>query len=79
MNESRFERFAPLTGIIAVVLFSIGAALLNIYEYLPTADKLAKILSDNAANVFAGGYIGTISAFFLIWFAGSVFSALRER
>ncbi len=62
-----------------MVLFSIGAALLNIYEYLPTADTLEEILNENATNVFAGGYIGTISAFFILWFAGSVFSALRER
>ncbi len=79
MNESRLERLAPLTGVIALVLFSIGAALLGIYEYLPSADRLREILSDNATNVFAGGYIGSISAFFLIWFAGSVYSALRER
>jgi hypothetical protein len=79
MNESRLARLAPLTGVIALVLFSIGAALLGIYDYLPAADRLQEILSDNATNVFAGGYIGSISAFFMIWFAGSVFSVLRER
>ncbi len=79
MNKSRLERLAPLTGVIAVVLFGIGAALLGIYEYLPTADRLVEILSGNATNVLAGGYLGSISAFFLMWFAGSVFSALRER
>ena len=79
MKESRLERLAPLTGAIAVVLFSIGAALLGTYEYLPTADRLREILSENAINVQAGGYIGSISAFFMLWFAGSVFSALRER
>ncbi len=79
MNESRLERLAPLTGIIALVLFSIGAALLGIYEYLPLSDRLKEILSDNATNVFAGGYIGSISAFFFIWFAGSVYNTLRER
>lgn len=79
MNKSRLERLAPLTGVIAVVLFGIGAALLGIYEYLPTADRLVEILSGNATNVFAGGYLGSISAFFMIWFAGSVFATLRER
>jgi hypothetical protein len=79
VNESRLERLAPLTGVVTVVLMAIGAALLGIYEYLPSADRLKEILSDNATNVFAGGYIGSISAFFLMWFAGSVFSALRER
>jgi hypothetical protein len=79
VNVSRLERFAPLSGVIAIVLFSIGAALLGIYEYLPTAERLEETLSDNASNVFTGGYIGSISAFFMMWFAGSVFSALRER
>jgi hypothetical protein len=79
MNESRLERFAPLTGVISLGLFSIGAALLGICEYLPSGDRLKEILGDNATNVFAGGYIGSLSAFFLIWFAGSVFSSLRER
>ncbi len=79
VSKSRLERLAPLTGVIALVLFSVGAALLGIYDYLPSADRLQEILSDNATNVFAGGYLGSISAFFLIWFAGSVFSALREQ
>ena len=74
MKESRLERLAPLTGVIALVLFSIGAALLGIYEYLPSADRLREIMSDNAANVFAGGYIGSISAFFLICGSQAVFS-----
>ena len=79
MKDSRLEKLAPLTGVIALVLFSIGAALLGIYEYLPSGDRLKEILGDNATNVFAGGYIGSLSAFFLIWFAGSVFNSLSER
>lgn len=79
MSESRLDRWAPLSGVVALVLFSIGAALLGIYEYLPTAESLEQTLSDNASNVFAGGYIGMLSAFFMIWFAGSVYSALRKK
>lgn len=29
MTESRIERLAPLTGVVALALFSIGAALLG--------------------------------------------------
>ncbi len=78
MTEFRLERLAPLTGAAALVLFSIGAALLGIYDYLPGAERLQEVLSENATNVFAGGYIGSVSAFFMIWFSGSVFSALRK-
>lgn len=79
MNKNRFERLAPLTGLIALVLFSVGAALLGIYDYLPAAERLQKTLIDNATNIAVGGYLGSISAFFMMWFAGSVFSALREK
>ncbi len=79
MNESRLERLAPLTGVVTVVLMMVGAALFGVYDYLPSAEKLEEILSANPTRVYLAGYIGSISAFFLIWFAGSVYSALRER
>ena len=79
MDKSRLERLAPLTGIITVVLMMVGAGLFGVYDYLPPADKLEDIFSGNPNRVYLAGYIGSISAFFLIWFAGSVFSTLRDR
>lgn len=79
MGNIRIEKLAPLSGVISLLLFCIGAALLGIYEYLPIADKLKAILDTNASSIFTGGYLGSISAFFMIWFAGSVYSALREQ
>lgn len=79
MNESRIERLAPLTGVVTVVLMLVGAVLIGVYDWLPSADRIQDIFSDNSTRVSAGGYAGLISAFFMIWFAGSVYSALRER
>ena len=79
MNESRLERLAPLTGVISVALFIIGSLVISIYDYLPPAQKVADYLNGNATRVSTGAYLASISAFFLIWFAGSVHSALRER
>ena len=79
MNFSSLARLAPLTGVVAVALLATGAALLGIYDYLPAADRLRGMISDNATNVAIGGYLGSLAAFFLIWFAGTVFEALRER
>ena len=79
MNESRIERLAPLTGVVTVVLMMVGAALFGVYDYLPSAEKLNEIISANPTRVYLAGYIGSIAAFFLIWFAGSVFNALREQ
>lgn len=79
MNDSRLEKFAPLSGVVMVVLISAGAALFGVYDYLPPADKLTEILSNNPTRVYSAGYLGSISAFFLIWFTGSVFNTMRER
>jgi hypothetical protein len=79
MNKSRLERLAPLTGAVSVVLLIIGVLAFNYYEFLPSAENIAEFLNGNASRVSAGGYIGSLTAFFLIWFAGSVRSALQER
>jgi uncharacterized membrane protein len=79
MNKSRLERLAPLTGLISVVLFILSTVVIGFTEYLPPAEKVADFLSGNSSRVSTGGYLGTISAFFMIWFAGSVRSALHEK
>jgi hypothetical protein len=79
VNESRLERLAPLTGLVSVVLIILGAVVISNYDYLPPAEKVADFLNSNPTRVSTGAYLASISAFFLIWFAGSVYSALRER
>jgi hypothetical protein len=68
-----------LTGLVFVALLVLGTALVGAYDYLPPADEIVDLLSNNSLRVSAGGYFGGISAFFLIWFAGSVRSALRQH
>jgi hypothetical protein len=79
MNESRLERLSPLTGAASVVLMVIGVLVFNYYEFLPPAEKIAEFLNGNASLVSTGGYIGALAAFFLIWFTGSLRSALINR
>ena len=79
MNESRLERLAPLTGVVSVALFVIGSVVISNYDYLPPAEKVADYLNGNANRVSTGAYLASISAFFLIWFAGSVRIALLAR
>ena len=76
MKGSRFERLAPLTGVVSVVLFVVGAVVISNYDYLPPAEKVADFLNGNPTRISTGAYLSSISAFFLIWFAGSVRSAL---
>jgi hypothetical protein len=76
MNGSRLERLAPLTGLVSVVLLIIGAVVISNYDYLPPAEIVADYLNGNPSRVSAGAYVASLSAFFFIWFAGSVRSAL---
>lgn len=79
MDANRLEKLAPLTGVIMVVLMMAGASLVSAFDYLPAPDSAVEIFSQNSNRVAIGGLVGAISAIFLAWFAGSVFSALRGR
>lgn len=79
MNKSFLERLAPLSGVVSVVLVILGAIVISNYDYLPPAEKVAGFLTGDSSRISTGAYIGSISAFFLIWFSGSLRSALMER
>jgi hypothetical protein len=76
MNSSRIEKIAPLTGAGSVLTLIVGAGLLGVYDYLPSSDRLADIFSSKSTTVIVVGYLGLFSAALLLWFAGSVYSAL---
>lgn len=55
MSESKFEKYAPLSGAVFVLLILIAVALYNLYAYLPTADELVDFLSANSTRVTTAG------------------------
>lgn len=79
MNESRFEKLAPLTGALFFVLLLLGSFLFPVNTYQPPAQDVVEALSANSTQAQIGAYLGVVSAFFLIWFSGSVYSALRDQ
>jgi hypothetical protein len=79
MNESRLERLTPVTGTVSVVLLIIGILFFNYYTFRPPAEEIAEFLNRNASMVTTGGYIGSLAAFFFVWFVGSVYSVLRKH
>lgn len=79
MIGSSLDRWSGLAGIIAVILLAAGAALFGVYDYLPSSESLTERLTEGNAMVSAGGYLGVVGAFFLIWFAGSLYRILRTR
>jgi hypothetical protein len=65
-----------LTGIVAVALLIVGLTTGSMNDYLPSVDRIVAFVSDRAGQSAVGNYLGTLSTFLLMWFAGSVSSAL---
>jgi hypothetical protein len=77
MSNSRWERFAPLTGVVFFVLLAISIALSS--DTPDTDDSTADTVSYWSAHdsrLIAAGILGTFAVIFFIWFAGSLRSVL---
>ena len=79
MNEDRYAKYGASTGIISVVLLVIGFLIV-----MPTppdidapADELSKYFVDHQDAVNTAMVLVSVSAFFFLWFLGSLTSALR--
>jgi hypothetical protein len=77
MSDSRWARIAPLTGVGFVLLLLAGVLTINNYAYLAPAEEVKAFYDANAARVSGGAYLILVSAVSLLWFAGSLRSALR--
>jgi hypothetical protein len=77
MSSSRWERFAPLTGVVFFILIAITFALSNDTPDTDssTADTVS-YWSAHDSRLIASAIIGTFAVIFLIWFGGSLRSAL---
>jgi hypothetical protein len=78
MERRGLERFAPLTGVIFVALlvpvFFLGGEPPDADEKLP---KVLDFWKDNDTELMIGAGLAAISAVFLLWFVGTLRSALR--
>ncbi len=76
----RLERYAPLSGIALVIATVMSLALTRTFDYFPTAERAFEFFTADPARVGRGALIGGLyGVIFLLWFAGSIFSALDER
>jgi hypothetical protein len=79
MEDSKWERWSALGGILFVILILVSA-------FIPgsppkTSDstaKIAKFIADKPDEVRWAGYIGAIATFGLFWFLGAVWRILRR-
>ena len=81
LSATRWERFAPLTGVIAVILFIAGALVLDgarePAEEAPPAAYLA-YFDRETDTIFAGSSLFFVGLVFLVWFAGALRARLAE-
>jgi hypothetical protein len=78
MDWARWERFAPLTGIVAVALWVVGVIVQENAEFADkdTPEEILAVLQNDANTIIAGGVIFAFGVVFFIWFLGSLRSAL---
>jgi hypothetical protein len=78
MDWARLERFAPLTGIVAVALWIVGVV---VEESAGLTDKdtpedILGVLQSDANTIITAGVIFAFGVVFFIWFLGSLRSTL---
>jgi hypothetical protein len=81
MVSSRWERFAPLSGLVFVVLAIAGFVLvqMNSPEDFPgKVDEIVSYYQDESGSIMLGSYLGMLSVFFLLWFVGTLHSRMRR-
>jgi hypothetical protein len=80
MDWARWERFAPLTGIAAVVLFIVGVIVQEStgFSDKDTPEEILNVLKDDSNALLAGAAIFGFGVVFFIWFLGSLRAALYE-
>lgn len=79
MNQSSWNRWFLLSGIIFVILYLVPGILVGgQVGFMPDGQAISAFMSSNAQTVYLAGYLGTLSAFFLLWFAGSLRGVLKS-
>ncbi|MFN2136520.1 MAG: hypothetical protein ACK2UK_11235 [Candidatus Promineifilaceae bacterium] len=78
MNQSSWNRWFLLSGIFFVILYLVPGILVGgQVGFMPDGQAILAFMSSNAQTVYLAGYLGTLSAFFLLWFAGSLRGVLK--
>jgi len=83
MNWARWERYAPLTGVTAVVLWVIGIVILTGPGHLgdnsnDAPDKILSQYVNHHAAIQWGAWLVMLGALAFLWFVGSVRAALFQ-
>jgi hypothetical protein len=79
MRQGTLERFAPLSGVLFLLLIIVGPFILT--GETPDVDDSTRDVvdfwSDNDTQVIIGSILGTLAAVSLVWFGGVLRTTLR--
>lgn len=76
VRDTSWERYAPLTGVLAVLLWVIGTI---VYQTAVDAKNPATLLNsyrNEEGSILLGGFLWLLGTFFFFWFLGSLRSRL---
>ena len=79
MLSGSWARYAPLSGLVAVALLVVSIVVTG-FDSVDSNDSTQKVVdfwSDNDSKQVAGAFIGALATVPLLWFLGSLRSALR--
>lgn len=74
----RTARWAPLTGIVYVVLLVVGGLIAGQEDFLATPEEIVAFFTDDPGTLLWGTYLSMLGIPFFLWFVGSLRSHLRE-
>jgi len=81
-SERRWERLAPLSGIVAVVLFVVGFLVFELVGDPPGSDETAEgylsYFREDDGSIWGGAWILLVGMFFFLWFLGSLRAAFSR-
>jgi hypothetical protein len=82
MDVRRWERFAPLTGVVAVVFWVIGVLINEVAGDSPDddapAEEFAAYFEDETGSIYGGFFFFGLGTLFFLWFLGSLRAALAR-
>jgi hypothetical protein len=75
-TSSGLDRHAPLAGVLAVIGWIVGIAMLDAVESKDTGAELLTAFREDEGQILFGGIVFLIGTAFFIWFLGSLRSRL---
>src|SRR5215207_8871225 len=67
-----WERYAPLAGVLAVVLWVIGIIVRETAVEMKTPAALLDSYRNEEGSILLGGFLWVLGTFFFFWFLGSL-------